>query len=78
MNAEATVHGEPFIDAHQHFWDLDRHSYPWLQGEPVRFRYGDYTALKRNYLPADFERDAQGCLPAKTVHIEAEWNRATP
>ena len=71
--------GEPFIDAHQHFWDLGRNPYPWLQDpEPIPFRYGDYSALKRNYLPADLARDTEGCTPVKTVHIEAEWDRANP
>lgn len=69
----------PFIDAHQHFWDLGRNPYPWLQdAEPIPFRYGDYSALKRNYLPADLARDTQGFAPTKTVHIEAEWDRRTP
>ena len=41
------------VDAHQHFWDLDRNYLPWLKDEPpIAFRYGDYTTLKRNYLPA--------------------------
>jgi hypothetical protein len=71
--------GEPFIDAHQHFWDLGRNPYPWLQDpEPIPFRYGDYSTLKRNYLPPDFERDTEGFTPVKTVHIEAEWDRANP
>ena len=70
---------EPFIDAHQHFWDLGNNPYPWLQDkEPIAFRYGDYSALKRNYLPADLARDTSGFAPVKTVHIEAEWNRAKP
>ncbi|QRF61060.1 amidohydrolase [Variovorax paradoxus] len=70
---------EPFVDAHQHFWNLDAHPYPWLQGETVpNFRYGDYSALKRNYLPADLARDTRGFAPARTVHIEAEWERADP
>ncbi|MDB5732890.1 MAG: thioesterase [Variovorax sp.] len=70
---------EPFIDAHQHFWDLGRNPYPWLQEpEPIPFRYGDYSALKRNYLPADLSRDTEGFAPVKTVHIEAEWERANP
>jgi predicted TIM-barrel fold metal-dependent hydrolase len=65
---------EPFVDAHQHFWDLDANPYPWLQGRTVpHFRYGDYSALKRNYLPADLARDTRGFAPARTVHIEAEW-----
>ncbi len=69
----------PFIDAHQHFWDLGRNPYPWLQdAEPLSFRYGDYSALKRNYLPADFARDTDGFAPTKTVHIEAEWHRESP
>lgn len=71
--------GEPFIDAHQHFWDLGRNPYPWLQDpEPIPFRYGDYSALKRNYLPADLARDTEGFALVKTVHIEAEWDRASP
>lgn len=70
---------QPFIDAHHHCWDLQANSYPWLQGEEVSgFRYGDYSALKRNYLPADFERDTHGFAPAQTVHVEAEWARANP
>ena len=69
----------PFIDAHQHFWDLGHNPYPWLQdSEPIAFRYGDYSALKRNYLPADLARDTEGFAPIKTVHIEAEWDRASP
>jgi predicted TIM-barrel fold metal-dependent hydrolase len=70
---------ERFVDAHQHFWDLGANPYPWLQGETVPdFRYGDYSALKRDYLPADLARDTHGFAPARTVHIEAEWARADP
>ncbi|WP_219210666.1 amidohydrolase family protein [Variovorax boronicumulans] len=70
---------EPFIDAHQHFWDLGANPYPWLQGETVpNFRYGDYSALQRNYLPEDLARDTRGHAPAGTVHIEAEWDRTDP
>ncbi|VTU16565.1 amidohydrolase family protein [Variovorax sp. RA8] len=70
---------EPFVDAHQHFWDLDANPYPWLQGETVAaFRYGDYSALRRNYLLEDLARDTRGRAPAATVHVEAEWDRADP
>jgi predicted TIM-barrel fold metal-dependent hydrolase len=69
----------PIVDAHQHFWDLGRNRYPWLQDTPpIPFRYGDYSALKRNYLPRDYRHDA-GDLPiVKTVHVEAEWDRPDP
>ena len=69
----------PIVDAHQHFWDLDRNYYPWLC-DPARsrFRYGDYSALRRNYLPPDYRRDTGGFRVVKTVHMEAEWDRADP
>ena len=51
----------PIVDPHQHFWDLSRNYYPWLcDPKPVHFRYGDYSSLKRNYLPPDYLRDAAG------------------
>jgi predicted TIM-barrel fold metal-dependent hydrolase len=69
----------PIVDAHQHFWDLGRNYYPWLcDPKPVPFRYGDYTALKRNYLPPDYLADAAGIKIAKTVHIEAWFDPADP
>lgn len=66
------------IDAHQHFWDLGANYLPWLADRPVRFRYGDYAALKRNYLPADYRADAAGFEIAGTVFVETEWNPADP
>jgi predicted TIM-barrel fold metal-dependent hydrolase len=69
----------PIVDAHQHFWDLERNYYPWLcDAEPIPFRYGDYSALKRNYLPPDYRADAGRHRVVKTVHVEAEWDRASP
>jgi predicted TIM-barrel fold metal-dependent hydrolase len=67
------------IDAHQHFWDLGRNYLPWLRDEPpIRFRYGDYSALRRNYLPADYRRDADGFEIAGTVFVETEWDPRDP
>ena len=64
----------PVIDAHQHFWDLSRNRYPWLQETPpIPFRYGDYSAIRRTYLPEDYRRDTAAIRPTATVHIEAEW-----
>ncbi len=67
------------VDPHQHFWDLSRNHYPWLcDPEPIPFRYGDYSALRRNYLPANYRRDTKDFLVLKTVHVEAEWDRRSP
>jgi len=69
----------PIIDAHQHFWDLERNYLPWLCDEPpIAFRYGDYRALRRNYLPQDYLRDAAGHHVVKTVHVETEWDPNDP
>jgi predicted TIM-barrel fold metal-dependent hydrolase len=67
----------PIVDPHQHFWDLSRNYYPWLcDPKPVHFRYGDYSSLKRNYLPPDYLRDAAGFNIVKTVHEDALWDPA--
>lgn len=69
----------PIADAHQHFWDLERNYYPWLcDPEPVPFRYGDYSDIRQTYLPTDYRRDTAGFDVVKTVHIEAEHDRARP
>lgn len=69
----------PIIDCHQHFWDLERNYYPWLcDAVSVHFRYGDYAAIKRNYFPPDYLRDAGANRVVKTVHEEAWWNPADP
>jgi predicted TIM-barrel fold metal-dependent hydrolase len=67
------------VDAHQHFWDLVRNYHPWLiDAAMVPFRYGDYAALRRNYLPADYRADTSQHSVVATVHIEAEWDPGDP
>jgi predicted TIM-barrel fold metal-dependent hydrolase len=67
------------VDAHQHFWDLSHNYYPWLCDEaPIPFRYGDYRAIRKTYLPGDYFQDSLGHQVVKTVHVEAEWNPADP
>jgi predicted TIM-barrel fold metal-dependent hydrolase len=68
----------PIVDAHQHFWDIDRNCHPWLRDEPIPFRYGDYSALRRNYLPQDYRRDTDGFRIVGTVYVEAEWDPRDP
>jgi len=69
----------PIVDAHQHFWDLDANYLPWLRDQPpIPFRYGDYGALRRNYLPPDYRRDTHGLDLQGTVFVETEWDRRDP
>lgn len=66
------------IDSHHHLWQLSGGPlyYPWLQDEkPHEFFLGDYRALKRDYLPPDYRRDAAHHEVVKTVHVEAECSR---
>ena len=80
-----TIHGAwndapgavTLIDAHHHLWDLRMGRHPWLCGaEEKEFFMGDYTPLRRDYLPDDYRRDAAGHNVLTTVHCEAEWDRA--
>jgi predicted TIM-barrel fold metal-dependent hydrolase len=73
------VSGLPIADAHQHFWDPHANYLPWLcDPEPIAFRYGDYSALKRRYLPEDYFADAAGFDVVKTVYVETEWDPRDP
>ncbi|KXV01915.1 thioesterase [Caballeronia megalochromosomata] len=69
----------PIADAHQHFFDVERNYYPWLADKPVNnFRYGNYDAIRRTFLPEDYFRAAGHHKIVKTVLIEGEWNPADP
>lgn len=69
----------PIVDAHQHFWDLRVNYHPWLCDQPpVPFRYGDYAALRKPYLPVDYFADARGHEVVKTVYVETEWDPRDP
>ncbi len=69
----------PIVDAHAHFWDLDAHYYPWLRDPaPMPFRYGDYSKIRRNYLPEDYRRDSRDFTVVGMVHVEAEYDPQDP
>ena len=71
--------GLPFVDAHQHFQDLERHYYPWLCDRDGRPRLeGDIGPIRRNYLPADYAQDTAGFDVRKTVHVQNGWDPADP
>lgn len=69
----------PIVDAHQHFWDPARNHHPWLCEEPmIPFRYGDYSAIRRPYLPPEYLAAAARYRVVKTVYVETEWDPADP
>ncbi|MVV52311.1 thioesterase [Pseudomonas sp. PB120] len=69
----------PIVDAHQHYFDIENHYYPWLNDRPLRpFRYGDYSSICRNFLPGDYHRLAGHHRVVHTVVIEGEWDPTTP
>jgi L-fuconolactonase len=57
----------PMIDSHQHFWDLSRFEYPWMQ-EP------ELEPLRRNYLPSDLEPLLRPAAVDRTVFVQAQHN----
>jgi predicted TIM-barrel fold metal-dependent hydrolase len=62
-------------DAHHHLWDLEANRYPWLKPE-TRHPAGDLTPICKSYLLADFLEDARNQQLAKSVHVQAEIDRA--
>jgi predicted TIM-barrel fold metal-dependent hydrolase len=78
-DAERAVSGLPIIDAHHHIWDVGRNYHPWLRDEPmIPFRYGNYSALRHNYMPADYRADAKRFDIRGTVYVETEWDPRDP
>lgn len=72
--AEVGYNG-PVIDSHHHVWDLGRNLHPWLTPEGrVAHRYGDYSAIKHDYLASDFLTDIAGTRVEASVYMEAEWD----
>jgi len=59
------------IDAHQHFWDVNRFKYPWMAAE---------SPLRRNYLPQHLEPilkrnrfDGSVVVQANVILDETRW-----
>lgn len=68
-----------FVDAHQHFWDPNVNYHPWLSKDSlIPFRYGDYSQIKRRYLPDDYRIDAKDFKVNETVYVETEWDPSDP
>ncbi|WP_226575395.1 amidohydrolase family protein [Acuticoccus sediminis] len=75
---DLTALPDRLIDAHMHLWDLSLGKHPWLCGEMIPFRYGDYSSIRRDYLAPDYRADAGPMNVVATVYVEAEWDPADP
>ncbi len=75
----AELYDGPIVDAHHHFWDPQANYHPWLaEDAKIPFRYGDYSAIKRRYLPADYFGDVGAHRVVETVYVETEWDPRDP
>ncbi|MFV0371908.1 MAG: amidohydrolase family protein [Azonexus sp.] len=67
------------IDAHHHYWDPERNPHPWLSERPmIPFRYGDYSAICKPFLPAQYDAASAPWEVVATVTMEGEWDPADP
>lgn len=65
----------PFLDSHQHFWDLSLQRHPWLLAMPAD--HPD-AALKKDCLPGEYSALAADCGIVASVHVEANWDPGDP
>ncbi len=66
------------VDTHFHIWDLKLNYYPWLTDKVQPRVIGDYAAIRKDYLIADFLADIAGSGVEKAVHIQAEHDATDP
>jgi len=68
----------PVVDTHHHLWDLGVNYYPWLTDHITTRVCGEYSAIRKNYLLADFFEDAAAVNLVKSIHVQAEHDHADP
>lgn len=66
------------VDTHFHIWDLKANYYPWLTDKVQPRVIGDYAAIRKDYLIADFLSDIGETGVTKAVHIQAEHDDRDP
>jgi len=67
------------VDAHHHFWDPETNYHPWLRDVPmIPFRYGDYSSIRKRFMPADYDRVAKKQDVIASVTMEGEWDPKDP
>jgi predicted TIM-barrel fold metal-dependent hydrolase len=69
----------PIVDAHHHFWDIERNYHPWLCDEPmIPFRYGDYSSIRKPFMPEDYFSVSRDFNVIGNVTVEGEWDPRDP
>ena len=68
----------PIIDPHHHLYDLKSGRYPWLQDEMLDRVFGDYSAIRKDYLIDDFRADIKNQNVVKSVHLQVEYDHNDP
>lgn len=69
----------PIVDAHHHFWDVRHNPHPWLTELPrIPFRYGDYEAICKDFLPPDYAAACGSHRVLRHVVMEGEWTPRDP
>ena len=67
------------VDAHHHFWNPKENYHPWLCDEPmIPFRYGDYSSIRKPFMPDDYFQVTKNHRIVKTVTMEGEWDPTDP
>lgn len=64
----------PIADSHVHFWDLERHRYPWLEPKEPSGPFGKTAAIRKTFLLDDYLADATHQNVVRMVHVEAGWD----
>lgn len=68
------------VDAHHHLWDLSNKDtkYSWLMVTEGEAFFGDYAAIRKNYLLEDYIEDTKNQNIIKSVHVQAEHDDDKP
>lgn len=61
----------PIVDAHHHLWR--RADLAWLDGPPVPRIFGDYEAIRRDYLEPEFLADCGSAGVTRSVYVQTNW-----
>ena len=59
---------DPIIDTHHHLWRAAQ--VPWLNGPMQPRIFGDYSAIRRDYLPEEYAAEVQPQGVVKSVYVQ--------